>query len=41
MDKMLSTERDVLCMLMLVLKPCLNSVGMPELLYTYSYLTFI
>jgi len=41
MDKMLSTERDVLCMLMLVSKPHLNYDGMPELLYTYSYLTFI
>lgn len=41
MDKVLSTERGVLYMLMLMSKPCLDSAGMPELLYTYSYLTFM
>jgi hypothetical protein len=34
MDKMLSTKRDGLCMLMLVSKPCIYSAGTPELLYT-------
>jgi len=41
MDTVFSTESDVLCMLMLVSKPCLNSVGIPEKRYTYSVVTFI